>query len=381
MVVLNSFTHDARVLREATALREDGYRVTVICLRQGDLSGKETIDGVEVRRVRLLTRSLPRLTLARLVKYVELVFKTVRIASSLRPAVVHAHDLGALPVGYLIKRFTGAKLVYDAHELESDHAVPEARPPAWFRWSARIVEHFGIRRSDAVITVSGGIADELARQDGIARPVVVRNVAQTIKTTSPAVDLRRMLHFPPDSKILLFQGAIARERGVWSVINALPYLNDVVSVVFLGRSSPETQHDLSAKASALGVAIRVRFLEEVPPDQLLSYTRGADLGLEPTLGSTKNSRYALPNKLFEYIAAGLPVAVSNLPEKRKIVEEYGIGACFEPNDPEDLARAVQSILSPPATYTRIRRSVAKARESLNWDREKGRLLDLYERLS
>ena len=232
-----------------------------------------------------------------------------------------------------------------------------------------------------MITVSESIADELAQQDGIKRPVVLRNLPENLDGNAPSVDLRDALGLSTQHKLILYQGGIALERGVASVIAALTYLEEHVVFVLLGKCTQPVSDQLLAQAKALGVSERVKFVDEVPYSQLLRYTRSADVGIVPTVITTKSRLYSLPNKLFEYITAEIPVAVSDFPEKRALVEQYDIGAWFDPSDPEDIANAIRSILADPDHYAGLRRNVAKAAQELTWDREQRVLLDVYRGLT
>ena len=379
MVVLNSFPGDARAGREVRTLIKNGYQVTVFCLDEPGLIEREIVDGASVRRIRLRTRNLPRRRSLQAIKYLEFVFKALRGITSMRPAIVHTHDLVALPIGYLAKRRCGAKLVHDSHELESDSSGLQTESTL-YRQTSRLIEHRLLPHADAVITVSDGIADEMASQDGIERPVVLRNLPESNVRAASPVDLRKLLGFSPDSRIVLYQGHISQQRGVSAMVDALPYLDEWIVFVIVGRRNLEVEENLVVKANVLGVGHRLKFVDRVPYRELLGYTASADVGIVPTLNSNKSYLLSLPNKLFEYIMAGIPVAVSDFPEQRRVVEQYDVGALFDPAHPKDVARAVDSILRPSARYDRLRRNAAKARQVLNWDNEQNVLLDLYDSL-
>ena len=379
MTVVKAVPRDARVEREAKALSEHGYQVTVVCLHNDSVAEREVIDGFEINRVRLRTRGLPQRMGWQIIKYLEFLLKAAKAIASERPAVVHTHDLSALPIGYLASRRCGARLVHDAHELESD-VGPFAKAPRWYSLASRMAEHVLLRRTDAVITVSDGIAAELVSQDGIEHPVVLRNVPETVDQDAPTVDLKRLLGLSTEHRIVLYQGHVSLPRGVGAVVEALPHLDERIVFVMLGRCSPEVKQQITQQAEALSVDGRVMFMDAVPFSRLLSHSRSADVGVVPTISTGKSRLYALPNKLFEYTMAGIPVAVSDFPERRKIVEEYGIGTWFDPNDPEDIARAIRAVLEPPERYAELRRNSTEAAKELNWDREQSVLLDLYDRL-
>jgi glycosyltransferase involved in cell wall biosynthesis len=121
----------------------------------------------------------------------------------------------------------------------------------------------------------------------------------------------------------------------------------------------------------------VTFLEPVPMDDLLAVTAGADLGVVPYLNVGLNNFYTSPNKLFEYCAAGVPIAASRFPELVKVVEGLGVGVTFEPDSAEDIARAVNGLLDDPAALARVRANVARVGPELTWENESRKLTGLY----
>ena len=119
----------------------------------------------------------------------------------------------------------------------------------------------------------------------------------------------------------------------------------------------------------------------MPPDEVARYVTSADLGVIPTQDVDLSYHYGAGNKLFHYIMAGIPAAVSDQPEKQRIVETYGVGAVFDQSDPQDIARVINSLLNDRERYERMCRNARRAaREELNWGHEARKLLALYERL-
>jgi len=380
-VVLNPFTHDARVLRAASLGMEMGGRVSVFAMHGPGLPGSERVDGLEVRRFGLATRPLPRRRAWQMLKYAELAARMTATGARIRPDLVHAHDLNALPIGWAIARLTGARLVYDSHELWADRS-PGERRPGWFLRAGLKAERFFGRRSDAVITVSDGIADLLRRDAGLRVDGIVRNLPEPAPPSSDSErggPLRRALGVGPDAPVLLYQGGLHPGRGLEGLVEAAARLPRASLVLaFLGAGSLRAA--LEERAAALSLGSDVRFLEAVPPGELLEWTRGATLGLHPIEARGLNHRYCLPNKLFEYIQAGVPVLVSDLPEMRRVVEEYRVGETCPPGDPAALAERIGVMLSDPARLATYRRNTIRAASELNWNREKGRLAEVYRRL-
>lgn len=364
MLLQRTSRFDNRVLREARALAADGHTVTIVELAAGPRTPEPVADGV----TRL--SALPRPALKRLIpfKLHRLIsgFAIARAAARLRPDVVHAHDVAMLPSGWLAARRARALLVYDTHEF----ALGVAYRTRAFALLVRVVERLFVPRADAVITVSGGIAGRLASIYRLRRPpVVVRNTADA-SGTRPGRGLRDELGLSAGTPLVLHQGAPARHRGCTTLARAVERL-DGVHLVFLGQGEPEFMAQLRAGANG-----RVHFVPARPPEQLLAATAEADVGVTLLEDVCENHRLALPNKVFEYVAAGVTVVASDLPELRGLVERYGIGELVDPADPQSVADGITAALAQPRSE-----ELAAAARELSWDLEQRRLRDLYADLA
>jgi len=299
-------------------------------------------------------------------------YRIVRISPS---DIYHAHDLNTLPVAWWAKRRLGGKLVYDSHEL-----YPETSTLGRFeRCFARIVERLLINSCDSVITVNGSIADELVRRYRSRSPVVIKNCPDMKPVSEPTELIRQKLGIEPKEAIILYQGGFSPNRGLENLLLALHYLPEG-SLVFMGWGKLEDQ--LRSQAEEKGwLNKKVFLIPPVPQKELLAWTASADVGVIPYRAVGLNNYYTLPNKLFEYIAAGIPVAASNFPELRKIVLGHQLGAVFNPEDPKDIARAIKYILSDPERYQRMKENARKAARIYNWENESKKLLALYAELT
>jgi glycosyltransferase involved in cell wall biosynthesis len=361
--------HDGRVLREAGALADAGHDVVVVHLPSGDEG--EVRGGFRLRSATppAWTRRLPR-TLWRIIALASI----ARGARAERPDVVHANDIATLIPGYLAARLSGARLVYDTHE----YAVGVPYRKAVWAWLAATIERLLIRRCDAVITVSDGIAERLQVRYGLERrPTVLRNVPDLPPPASGvAPDLRDRLGIG-EAPLVLHQGAVADGRGGGNLVRAVGRI-DSSHLLFLGADGAFAD-GLRELGREVGLDGRLHFHPPVALAKLLSYTAQADVGVSLLEDTCENHRLALPNKLFEYLAAGLPIVVSDLPEMSRLVAERGVGWTTDPGDPADIARALELALEEgedPALHERIRAAAAE----LNWPRERSRLTELYERL-
>ena len=370
MLLHKSVEFDSRVRREASALAQDGHDVVVLELTN---AGTETrpLDGFERRSVAppaWIRRTLP----SGVYRPLMLVWFVRGLLAS-RPDVVHAHDAAMLLPGIVGAKLTGARLVYDSHELAT--SVPY-RERGW-AWFVRMIEQLVVPRSAAVITVSDGIAARLRDRYRLAEtPTVLRNVSAL--QAGGRGGLRQQLGLGPEVPLVLHQGAPAPSRGCEVLVEAVAQLDDV-HLVFLGDPEPGYGETLRETIDRRGLGDRVWLLPSVPLSQLLAHTAEADVGVTLLQDTCENHRLALPNKLFEYIAAGVPVVASALPETKRVVEEYGVGWSAPPDRPDAVAKAIEHALRSRGDAALAGR-LDDAASELRWPREQARLLDLYRRL-
>lgn len=378
-IVLNSFTNDSRVLRECKTLTDAGYHVQVFSLHEKGLALTESTDTYDLTRFALRTRSWPKTFFWQIFKYCECVWKMVWKGRRLRPILVQAHDRDALPIGYLIAKLTRCKLVYDAHELWG-HTAHAAKRPALVKKMAAKMERFIARRAAGVITASQSTARHMEKSFGFEGIILLRNLPyyrvreEYSRDGSP---LRKNLGIKPDKVILLYQGVVSPYRGLEPLIKAARFLSDKFVVVILGNG-PLVPH-LKQMASDLGLTEQVLFHPAVPPSDLVPFTAGADIGISLIEDICLSYHYCLPNKLFEYMQAGFPVIVSNLPEMRKVVEEHKVGLVLDSWDPESIASAINGFWGKD-TYYMYSRNAIKAAKLFSWEIDESKLKDLYARI-
>jgi len=370
MLLHKSVMHDSRVRREAKALADDGHAVTVLELAPVD---GDALDGFARRSV------LPAAWVRKALPFqLHRLFFAASFVAGIRatePDVIHAHDAAMLLPGLIGRQLTGARLVYDSHELAT--AVPY-REGGWARFVATI-ERVALSRAAAVITVSDGIADRLAARYGLpVRPVVLRNVSDVpAELPPPDCRLRRAVGVG-ESPLVLHQGSAADGRGVDILLRATAGLPDV-HLVLLGPARDEGA-TLSALARDLAVEDRVHVLPAVPVESLIAWTSGADVGVSLLQDTCENHRLALPNKVFEYLAAGVPVVTSDLPELRSLVLGHGIGWVSPPGEVAGLRKTLGTAIarsSDPGLKDRL----LVAREHLRWVAEREHLIALYRALA
>jgi glycosyltransferase involved in cell wall biosynthesis len=295
--------------------------------------------------------------------------------------VYHAHDLNTLPAAWLCARRDHAKLVYDSHELYVERNRKEKAHWLW-KFYLRKLEGFLVRRCDAVYTVNQSLAAEMARRYRISEPGVIMNAPACFSKFEHAennMQLREALSIAPDYKILLYVGSITFNRGLEALIKSLVHLPDCY-LVFMGYGVDAFKQGLQALAEGYGVADRFAFYGPVATDQVIHYAAGADLGVAPIANACLSYYYCSPNKLFEYMNAGLPVIASNFPELEKTVLGHEIGYTFDPESPEDIAKAARFILDDPEKARAMHDNALQAASLYNWGNESKKLLEIYERM-
>ena len=181
----------------------------------------------------------------------------------------------------------------------------------------------------------------------------------------------------PDQRIIIYQGALNLGRGIELAIQSLEYLENVILWI---AGAGDIEANLHALVQDLGFSNRVKFLGKVPLHDLSEFTHQADLGisLEEDLGL--NYRYALPNKLFDYIQARIPVVVSDLPEMRSVVEKYKIGKILLKRTPETLGRIINTMINEDIPSGKYASKLELAARELSWQHEEEKLLKLFRKL-
>ena len=298
--------------------------------------------------------------------------------------VYHGHDLSGLEAAGRAWRRNGGQLVYDSHEVFLESGSNADRPRLIKALLARS-ERRWVRAAAALVTVNDALAAELGRTYRPRRTVVVHNCPARWDLPGPRPDLiRAATGIPAAAKIALYHGAFSAHRGLEQLAETLlrPGLEGV-NAVYLGYGSLRSKLDALATDPRFGG--RVHVIAAVPPDELLPWVASADVAVMPIQASTLNHRLSTPNKLFEALAAGVPVVASDFSEMRRIVmgdPDGPLGALCRPDDVDDVARAIHSILDlPDAEAEALRaRCLRAAHERWNWESEAAGLVELYRDL-
>ena len=352
--------------------------VAKIIIRVGKIIIR-VIDGVRRRITRVLRtikNRIKRLAPSSL-RLVAMNLQFARHTMHMQPDVVQSHDLNALLGGALVKRLTGAPLVYDSHELFLKRNIGDkSRARDNLLWAP--IERFCIGKCDAVLSVAEGICEYLAKQYDIPKPHLIRNVQPFEPPGERTTILADELGIPRDRRIVIYPGAITINRGLEVMIDSASHLNDAAYVIMGYARNPQYLDSLKQRAEKLSVmGSSVFFREAVPIEDVIRYVGSADLGIVPTQNVCLSYFFESSNKIFHCVMAGVPVAMSDHREKRLLVEEYGIGVLFNETDPAQIARVVNQALDDREAYAQMRRNCLEAARVLNWEHEERTLRQIF----
>lgn len=279
-----------------------------------------------------------------------------------------ANDWHTLPIAMKIAAERGAQYGYDTHE----YALEEYRYR--FLWRlfrqplARSIESIGLKNALVASSVSPGIAEDMEKEYGLKQPMlVIRNTPN-----------REIIDFRPCGSpiTVLFHGLIAPDRGLEECVQSVALWRPEFVFDLRGPASPEYRRHLETLARDAGVLQRVRFLPPVPMVDLIAAASEADIGISTPPKTSKHNLYALPNKFFEYIQAGLAMCIADLPDMSRIVRRYDLGLLIPEVTPPAIAATINSFT--PAAVNKYKKHSLLAAAELNWDCERQRLVEAYK---
>ena len=295
--------------------------------------------------------------------------------------LVHAMAYMGIPIGLDLGRRDRAAVVYDARDIYVD-AANIARLPGPARRVVAWAERRWARHASRVMTVNLPYAEVMERRFGVPRPAIVMNCSYRRELgAEPGRLFHDRLGLAPATRVVLYHGGLSRDRGIEQLIEALPSFPPDTVLVLMGYGSLRAEHE--ARAAAPELAGRLFVLPAVPPADLLDWVAAADVAAMPIQPTTLNHRLTTPNKLFEAMAAGVPVVASDLPGMAGIVRETRCGILCDPTDPAAIAAAIRAILdAPEAERVAYReRAIAAAHGSYSWEAQVEILLAEYARLT
>ncbi|EMG28720.1 glycosyl transferase group 1 protein [Listeria fleischmannii 1991] len=399
MFLWNGFTNDARVLRECTALLDAGYFVQLIALKNTQPAIQIESENFRLHRISrqlipfqktglfligiIITMFAPLLgalffvfllillmtKLHYLVRNLILIGKMTAQGMIMRTDIYHANDLNTLLQAVLCSKVKRKKLIFDSHEINTSRSGYDL--PIY-----RVFERLLIRFPDYVIHENDTRAKYFRRVYGF-NPEVIYNYPFLQKNTDK-IDLHNQLQLAETEPILLYQGGLQIGRGLENLLAAVP-LFEKGTVVFIGDG--KLKQTLKKATQQANLMHRVKFIEKVPVEELPLYTRNAYLGFQLLNNTCFNHFTAASNKLFEYMMAGVPVISCSFPEMKKVINDSKTGILVDSSDPVSIANAVNQLLKSPDLRSKMSERSLEAREIYNWEKEKIKFLNIYQKLS
>ena len=287
--------------------------------------------------------------------------------------VFHANDLDTLLANYLASKLRRKPLVFDAHEYFT--GVPEIQNRILVKKTWSQIENWIFPKLDYVFTVNDAIALRYHKQFG-KEMKVMRNIPRKRKVKR--FKSKHELHIPEDKNIIITQGAgINIDRGIEEAVEAMQYLNNICFIII---GNGDVIPHLKKRVLQLKLENSVIFKNKMPYEEMMQYTHHAELGLTLDKDTNTNYKLSLPNKLFDYIHAGIPILASKIMEVEKIVHHYNIGLLIENHDPRHIAHQIETALKENLK-TKYESSLEKAAQELCWEHEEKKLIKLYKKIA
>ncbi|KGL37821.1 hypothetical protein BMT55_11425 [Listeria newyorkensis] len=407
MLLFNNFTNDARVYKEGKSLADAGYLVDLICVQEVGkmplpraeevqpgfqvtrVSGKSGLIGISCILVGLLLLSMTLGSLIatilsvcllaiwlipkvrRLANMALLIAEMTRMARGRKTDFYHAHDLNTLPQAQIAAKWRIKKkpLIYDSHEVQTSREGYHGAIHGW-------IERFYIKTIDFMIVENDTRAEYNEKIYGFL-PSVVHNYPELDATPRKVTSLHQKLNLPKNELILLYQGVMNPGRGLEKLVTAAPLFKKG-TLVFIGDGRQKAE--LETMVVKQGLTDKVKFVNKVPLADLKSYTEQAYLGFQVLNNTCFNHYSASSNKLFEYIAASVPVIACDFPEIKKVVQGDQVGLCVDSHDPASIAKGVNAIIANPLHYAELKANITTIKEKYIWENEQHRLLNYYAKL-
>jgi len=363
--VINCICFDQRVQKIAGTVEKLGCEVTIIGRHLGDCCDNDLVPFKTKRFNMRFKRGFLFYKFFNIRLYFYLLFH--------RFDLLVANDLDTLPANCLAAKQKRIPLVFDSHEYFT--GVPELNNKPIRKWFWKTIEKMIVPRLMHTMTVSGSVAEQYLKEYGIM-PAVIRNCSPSSNDIIPYS--RHELGINDNHLLLIFQGGgINIDKGGEELLDAVS-LTDNVSLIIAG--SGDVLPILKKRADEKNLSGRVKFIPKVPWKELMRYTKSADAGLSLEKDTNLNYRFSLPNKLFDYISAGIPVITGNLPEIRKVVEGNECGVIIPEITPAEISKAMIKLRDDRILLNKLKQNTVTASRTLNWENESKKVTDFYKQV-
>lgn len=297
--------------------------------------------------------------------------KTLKRLADMPVHLCQAHDIYTLPAAYKLHKKKKAKIIYDAIEIpqmEERSGYHKVSTPNWLRHLENYFYKKIICKSSLTLSVGPSLAHLTKEKYELENVVVIRN-CRYYMLPQKNITLRNTIGLQPNERLILLIGSIYQNQGIEQLIQSVPYLEKRYHVALLGpEAEPYYIDRLHKKISELGIEQQFHILPPHPPESLLKFASGADIGVIPRQRIPRNNQLSLPNKVFEMIMARLPFGLGNLPDIADLVEHYNIGLLFDERNPKSIADALNSMLDDHTLF-QLKKNVENAAKELCWEKE------------
>jgi len=355
---------DGRTQRQIKTLRQEGYDVSIIFHQKMQQNRGDFDDNVNVKGIKVRSRVLPKCFVFYLIMYLEFCLKATYFALRERPDVYQASNLDALIITYVAGWLRKTPLVYDSREIYTDMQSVKFK----FLW--KVIEAILLKKVDAIIDVNRERAELKKKRYVLSTfPSIVMNCPEICspecldgKTLYEKLAILGL----SNKKIVIYQGAIMQGRYLNNLVNAMKYVRSDVLLIIMGNDHGYSE-ELKALIDDLDIKQRVLFLESIPPSEIVSFVSGADIGILFYEKTSLNNYYCAPTKLYEYLMAGLPILVNDLPHLKTMAVEERVGKLLHEVSPESISCGINEMLeSKVELETMSKRAREIACECYNW---------------
>ena len=289
-----------------------------------------------------------------------------------KSSVYHSNDLDTLLAMWIVAKINRKPIVYDSHEYFT--GVPEIKNRPFVKWFWEGIEGNIFPKLKYVFTVNESISNLYYESYGI-RAEVLRNLP--LKKSITKTKSREELGLPLNKKVVILQGAgINIDRGAEELLEAVS-IQKSFFLCIVGKG--DIVQDLKKRAQRPDLIDKVIFIDSLPYQQMMEYTLNSDVGVSLDKPNNLNYLYSLPNKIFDYFKAGIPVISSDLIEINKIISEFNAGVLIENHQPKSILNALSHVLDDK-NYETYKKFASKVIDQLNWETESQVLLNCYNNI-
>jgi glycosyltransferase involved in cell wall biosynthesis len=352
---LGNALHDSRIVNLTNSLKKDSCKVSVISFDWFISSQNYFTDELKIFKLKKKQFSL--------FFYLRFASILIRELMKTKADIYFAEDFYTLPFVWLIAKLNRSKIYYNSRELYAFLGGLRNRPI--LQSIIKKIEKFFIKKVDLVLTTGEMDSEFLQKFYGISNTLVIRNIP-LLQTANEKIDFRKRFRIPEDFLILLYQGVLLEGRGIPLIMRTMADI-EKTALIILGDG--EQKNSFLKLADDLQISNRVFFIGTISQDDLINFTSVGDVGLSIIENISISYFHALPNKMFEYIMAGLPVLASDLPQMKKIIDKYKVGECVNLSKEEELLLTLNNWVRNPNLLQAYKDNCVKAASELNWQEE------------